>query len=452
MVILSGLAWFTEALSIGSLGASLPALKATMGLTPSDVGLLVAGQTLGVAFGLIPAGRLADKFGRKKVLVGGIIFYSAFTFLCGFATSFQSLLLIRFLAGIGMGSIFPLPYAIVCEFVRKMHRTMFNGFMDACLSVGYLLAPLLGFLVFPSFSQDVSWRIFFMLASAPILYAGIVYKFLPESPRWLERNGRLKEADAILTMMERGAEKTLGHALPPPVEPPVYAAAPTSSQPVSGVFGSRLIGRTIARTISATGVFFMFYVVMSYMPTIFVAGGNKFATSLLFTAMIIAVSVPGKLFNGWFGEKFGRRAAYVVFMGIAAGGALLFAAAGSIFGAVGFACIMSFFGLGAFPSLKMSMVEQYPTAFRTTGAATIEALARLFGGVVGSYAMPLLLHTYGVGVSFVTIAVVALIGVVTELTFTIETKGKTLEELEGDMQRGAAAFAKPARSASRQAV
>lgn len=190
IVILAGLAWFTEALSIGSLGVSLPALRATLHLTPGNVGALVAVQTFGVVIGLIPAGRFADRLGRKRVLVGGIIWYSLFTFLCGFAPGYRALLTIRFCAGLGMGAIFPLPYSIVSEFVRKTHRTMFNGFMDACLSVGYFVAPLLGFIIFPLFSPDVSWRIFFMIAATPILYAWFVHRFLPESPRWLERQGR----------------------------------------------------------------------------------------------------------------------------------------------------------------------------------------------------------------------------------------------------------------------
>jgi putative MFS transporter len=445
IVILAGLAWFTEALSIGSLGVSLPALKETMNLTPGNVGMLVAMQTLGVVFGLIPAGRLADKFGRKRVLIGGIIVFSVFTFLCAFATSYHSLLAIRFCSGIGMGSIFPLPYAIVCEFVRKNHRTMFNGFMDACLSIGYFIAPLLGFLVFPHFSPEISWRVFFMISATPIFYIWFIYKYLPESPRWLERNGRAAEADAILTALEVGAERQHGRALPPLADVPVVIVRPASPQTIASVFGPRLIGRTIARCISATGVFFMFYVVMGYMPTIFVASGFKFATSLLFTAIIIGVSIPGKLANGWFSEKFGRRAAYVVFMGIAGIGALMFAVAGSIFGSVGFACIMSFFGTGVFPSLKMSIAEQYPIGLRATGSATIESVARFFGGVVGSYLLPIMLHSYGVGVSFITIAIVAFVGVATELTATVETKGKTLEELEGEVQQAGSQLAEPVR-------
>jgi putative MFS transporter len=437
IVILAGLAWFTEALSIGSLGVSLPALRATLHLTPGNIGALVAAQTFGVVIGLIPAGRFADRFGRKRVLVFGIIWYSLFTFLCGFAPGFTALLAIRFCAGLGMGAIFPLPYSIVCEFVRKTHRTMFNGFMDACLSVGYFVAPLLGFLVFPRFSPSMSWRVFFMIAAAPILYAWFVHRFLPESPRWLERNGRVAEAEAILTTMEAEAERRLGHALPP-VETQVETQAQIHRGSLAGVFSPRLIGRTVARCVSATGVFFMFYVVMSYMPTIFVAHGYKFATSLIFTAIITGAAIPGKLANGWFSERFGRRAAYVLFMGAAGIGALLFGLAGSIFGTLIFACIMSFFGTGAFPALKMSFAEQYPIELRATGAATVEAISRFLGGVVGAFALPVLLHDYGVTASFVTIAIIAFIGVAVELTATVETQGKTLEELEGEVNQEAA--------------
>lgn len=432
IVILAGLAWFTEALSIGSLGVSLPALRATLHLTAGNVGSLVAAQTFGVVIGLIPAGRFADRFGRKRILIGGIVWYSLFTFLCGLAPGYAALLAIRFLAGLGMGAIFPLPYSIVCEFVRKTHRTMFNGFMDACLSIGYFVAPLLGFIVFPRFSAAMSWRIFFMIAAAPILYAWFVYRFLPESPRWLERNGQKIEAEMILNQMEAEALRRSGHALPPPAQPTNVDKVELGSG-FQQILSRQLIGRTVSRCISATGVFFMFYVVMTYMPTIFTAGGYTFAKSLVFTAIITGAAIPGKLANGWVSERFGRRMAYVVFMGVAGIGALLFGLAGSIFGTIVFACIMSFFGTGAFPALKMSFAEQYPIELRATGAAAVEAISRFFGGVVGAFALPLLLHRYGLTTSFVTIAVVAFIGVIVELTSTVETQGKTLEELEGEI-------------------
>ncbi|HEX7389116.1 MAG TPA: MFS transporter [Acidiphilium sp.] len=323
-----------------------------------------------------------------------------------------------------------MPYAIVCEFVRKTHRTMFNGFMDACLSVGYFIAPLLGFLVFPNFAPEISWRIFFMIAATPIIWAAVVYWLMPESPRWLARHGRFEQAEATLSRLERLSRAAIGHDLAEPA--PIVTTHEVT--PVSGsfrqLFGPDLIGRTVARCISAIGVFFMFYVVMSYMPTIFVAHGLKFATSLVFTAIITGAAIPGKLVNGWVAERLGRRFAYVIFMGFAGLGAVLFAVAGSVVGSVAFACVMSFFGTGAFPALKMSFAEQYPIELRATGAATVETVSRFFGGVVGAYLLPILLHRAGQEVSFIIIAVVALIGIIVELTSTIETQGKTLEELE----------------------
>jgi len=430
IVIVAGLAWFTEALSIGSLGVSLPALRATLHLTPGDVGALVAFQTFGVVIGLIPAGRLADRFGRKRILVAGIVWYSVFTFLCGLAPGYGTLLWARFLAGLGMGAIFPLPYAIVGEFVRKTHRTLFNGFMDACLSVGYFLAPLLGFVVFPLFSAATSWRIFFMIAASPIIYAGLVYWLLPESPRWLARRGRIATAQSVMDRMEAEAIRLTRQPLPPPADRTSVAAPVARTANFVHLFGPRLIGRTAARCISATGVFFMFYVVMSYMPTIFVAHGLKFATSLLFTAIITGAAIPGKFLNGWVAERLGRRAAYLIFMGLAGLGALLFAVAGTVVGALAFACVMSFFGTGAFPALKMSLAEQYPLELRATGAATVEAVSRFLGGVVGAYAISILLHTEGLTISFLIIAIVAFIGVAVEWAAAVETRGRTLEELE----------------------
>jgi putative MFS transporter len=433
VVIIAGLAWFTEALSIGSLGVSIPALKDTFHIDSSQIGLLVASQTFGVVLGLIPAGRLADSIGRKKVLIYGIVWYSVFTFACGLVPNFSALLIARFLAGLGMGAVFPLPYTIVCELVPKNRRAVSNGVMDAFLSVGYFIAPLLGFLIFPAFSPEYSWRVFFIIAASPILYVALIHFKLPESPRWLARKGRKDEAERIMQGLEEATRRSIGRELEPPAtsaKKPDYSPALTDASHLSQIFGPRLIKRTVVRTISAAATWFMFYTVMTYLPLIFTGQGYKLSSSLLFTAIITGAAIPGKLLNGYVGEIFGRRAAYAIFMGLAGVGALMFGIGGSLVGIIAYACVMSFFGTGVFPALKMSLAEQYPLQLRATGAATIEALGRLLGGVVGGYAVPVLLHRYGVEFSFVTIAVAAFIGVALELTMTIETRNKTVEELE----------------------
>jgi putative MFS transporter len=442
VVLLSGLAWFIESLSIGSLGVALDPLKQVMQLSSSQIGILTAASTFGIVLGLIPAGFLADHFGRKRMLVWGIIEYSLFTLLCAFSPNYITLLIFRFLSGFGMGAVFPLPYAIVSEFVPSTRRALFNGFLDACLSVGYFIAPLLGLVILPHFELSLSWRIFFAVSALPILYAYVIHRALPESPRWLERKGRWREARELMRGIEEYVERLTGRPLPAPawsveadevraITGPSRSAAPSqSSASIWTPWRPPFLRRTVARSASAVGTFFMFYIVMTYMPTLFVSQGLSFAHSLLFTAIITGTAIPGKLLNGYLAERVGRKVVYVLFMGVAGFASLFFGLATTPVGMVAYACVMSLFGTGAFPALKMSYAEQYPTPLRTTGAATVETIGRFFGGVVGSYAMPVILQTYGMAVGFYIVAAVSLCALVVELVLAPETKDLTLEQVE----------------------
>jgi len=430
VVLLAGLAWFIESLDIGALGVALTPIKQVFQLSSSNVGFLTAASTFGIVVGLIPAGLLSDRFGRKRMLVWGIVEYSIMTLVCAFSVNFPMLLIFRFLSGLGMGAVFPLPYAIVSEFVKSRQRTTFNGMMDAFLSIGYFIAPLLGLLILPKFAPAMGWRVFFAVAAVPLLYAFIIHRYMPESPRWLERHGFQGEAEAVLAKMEDSVQSITGRALPVPE--PQESVAPVQGKKASiGVPWSRpLIKRTVSRSFAAIGTFFMFYIVMTYMPSIFTSSGFSFAHSLLFTAIITGAAIPGKLLNGYFAERFGRKSMYVVFMGIAGIATLFFGLAKSPASMVTYACLMSFFGTGAFPALKMSYAEQYPTYARATGAATVETMGRFFGGVVGSYVMPVILGTSGLATGTYVIAAAVLVALIFELTLSPESKGSTLEELE----------------------
>ncbi len=442
VILLAGFAWFIESLSIGSLGVALNPIKQVMHLTPSEVGLLTAASTFGIVIGLIPAGFLSDHYGRKKMLFWGIIEYSLFTLLCAFSPNYTVLLVFRFLSGLGMGAVFPLPYAIVSEFVNSRKRTLFNGIMDACLSVGYFIAPLLGIVILPHLPMTLSWRIFFAVASLPFFYAFIIKKALPESPRWLAKQGRYEEANDIMLNIEHHVENLIGRKLPEPDlkrEPTKKRKQVKTS--LSGLtkvtigtpWKPPFLQRTVSRAIAATGTFFMFYIVMTYMPTLFTSQGLSFAHSLLFTAIITGAAIPGKLLNGYLAEHFGRKWVYVGFMGIAGVAALLFGFATTPVGMVIYACVMSFFGTGAFPALKMSYAEQYPTNIRTTGSASVETIGRFLGGVVGSYMLPVILSAKGMSSGFYVVAIVTALTLVVELLFSPETKDATLEQLESNV-------------------
>jgi putative MFS transporter len=438
LVFLAAMAWFVESIDIGAMGVVLPALKKLLGLTPSQVGLLAVASTVGIVVGLIPAGRIADRYGRKAVLVWGVIIYSAFTILAAFSNGLSMLVVLRFLSGLGMGAVFPLPYSIITEFVPKDRRTFFNGFLDAALSLGYFGAPLLGFAVFGALPPDTAWRVFFVAAGLPLIYAIFVAKYLPESPRWLARAGRVDEAEAVLKRMEDIVASQSGKALRPVDAAAVAEGSAKRIDPRSVAWYApwtpMFLGRTVTSMICAIGTFFMFYIVMIFFPTIFHEHGLQIKSALLFTAIITGAAIPGKLLNGWLGERYGRKAMYIVFMGLAGLGCVFFLGAlGSTTLMVVYACAMSFFGTGAFPVLKIWYAEQYPTPVRGTGAATVEMVARLLGGVIGAYTFPVIVAQQGLGAAFYIVATVTFIGVAVMAVFGRETRGKTLERIEEEV-------------------
>lgn len=168
LVIFAAGALVIEALDIGSLSIILPGVKALWHLSPSQVGTVAASSALGIAIGMIPAGRLADRLGPKRLLVGGLLWFYAGTLLAAASPNYAALVLLRGLSGLGMAPVFIMPYPIVLEFVSATTRTAFAALLETALGIGYLLPPLLGILVLPHFSRDVSWRIFLVIAGLPV--------------------------------------------------------------------------------------------------------------------------------------------------------------------------------------------------------------------------------------------------------------------------------------------
>ena len=179
LVLFAAGALVVEALDIGALSVILPGIKALWHLTPRQVGLLAAASAFGVAIGMIPAGRLADRFGRKKLLVGGVLWFCSGTLLSAASPNYDVLVALRCLSGLGMAPAFIMPYSIVSEFVAARSRSAFAGLLETALGIGYLLPPLLGLAVMPHFAPPVAWRIFLVLAGLPVVYVSAIIRYLP---------------------------------------------------------------------------------------------------------------------------------------------------------------------------------------------------------------------------------------------------------------------------------
>src|SRR5262249_22032437 len=136
IVLLAAGALVIEALNIGSLSITLPIIKKTMALTPRDTGMLAAASALGIVIRLIPTRYLADRFGRKRLLIFGVMWFAGGTVISAFSPNFAVLVMLRGLTGLGMAPAFIMPYTLTSEIVSATTRTAFAALLETALGVG----------------------------------------------------------------------------------------------------------------------------------------------------------------------------------------------------------------------------------------------------------------------------------------------------------------------------
>jgi putative MFS transporter len=425
------LGWLVESYDIGLTGSVLPSLTAVYHLSTGMKSLTSISSSAGVVLGIVPAGWLADRVGRKRIMIAGTVAYSILTFLTGFAPGIAAIITLRVLAGIAMGAVFPLPYAYGSELCPPRIRGRFTGIADTFLSVGYFLSPLLALALIPSDTNTTGWRVMFFLGGIPIIFAFLAWKFVPESPRWSEAKGRLADAERVLRDIESRVAAEIGRPLPPPpaAEP---VEVPVASGSARDIFSRAYLRRSVMLWITFGGLFFVFYSIQTFMPTVVHKMGFTLTSAFAFTAVIVLVSIPGKLAEAWLVERWGRRAVIIVFGAVAAVAAIVFGFSHGAALVLVVGCVMSFFGIGVDPAVKVYTAESYPTSIRATGTSLTEGIGRLFSGVIGPSLIPLLLDAVGIGGVYVLIGAVALIAVVTVAVFGEETKGRALEAIAAD--------------------
>jgi putative MFS transporter len=427
------LGWLVESYDIGLTGSVLPSLTHQYHLSTGLESVVSISSSAGVVLGIVPAGWLADRYGRKRIMVWGTVAYAVLSFLTGLAPGVAVIIALRVLSGIAMGAVFPLPYAYGAELCPPGVRGRFTGIADSFLSIGYFLSPLLALLLIPSVSDTTGWRVMFLIGALPIVFAVLAWRFVPESPRWYEARGRWPEAEEVLTGIETRVRAELGRPLPPPpAETPAEprtGPGPGTAHPARALVGRAGLRRSLVLWTTFGGIFFVFYSIQTFMPTVVSSMGFTLTSAFVFTAVIVAVSIPGKLLEAWVVERWGRRPVIVTFGLIAALAALLF---GFVRGAVPVLLVgglMSFFGIGADPAVKVWTAESYPTSIRATGTSITEGVGRLLSGVVGPSLIPLLLAAGGVVAVYSLVGAVALVAVVVVFCFGPETRGRSLEAI-----------------------
>lgn len=372
-----GLVWTADAMQVLAVGFTAASIAATFGLTVPQA--LQTGTLffLGMLVGAIGFGRLADRIGRRNVLIVTVLADAIFGTLSIFAPDFTILLLLRFLTGAAVGGTLPVDYAMMAEFLPARNRGRWLVMLEGFWATGTLIVALAAW-VLSLLEVEDAWRYIFAVTALPALI-GFGLRFLvPESPLYLMRTGRSDEAKSIIDqILVTNGKQML------PASQQLAQPAPV---PEVKIFSGPLRRRSILILAVWFLVSISYYGVFVWMPPKLAGEGFGFVRGYGFLVLIALAQLPGYALAAYGVEKWGRRPTLVGFCLLSAAGCFLFVvASGSIL--IGASLlIMSFALLGTWGALYAFTPELYPTASRATGMGAAGAMAR-FGGLIAPSAM-----------------------------------------------------------------
>ncbi len=433
------LVWLLESFDIGLVSVLILVLGPHWDLSAGEIGLLGASGTVGLLLGMLPAGRLADLYGRKRVLLVGTAVFAIFTLLCAFAPNLGVLLALRTIAGLGEGAIFPVPYLMISELVNKEARGRIMGYAQWVLNAGYTLPALVGLWAVSAFETDWSWRVPCLIGGLPLLLVPVLAKWVPESPRFqlrrAERLGTADDRDDVRELVMQ-IEKEAGIAHDDEiVDPDILAVLEQTSDGESmrmrRLLKAPYLRRSLIAYAALTSSFIVWYTMLTYAPKIFGLLGATKTNSLLYTGVMMFISAFGVFYEGKFADIRGRKPVFALYMVLAAAGLILL----TLQPVVGMAVVVigvfatAWFGLGSFAIPKMYMAEQYPTRLRGLGTSVGEMISRgLTGGVLVAF-LPSLFDGFGVTAVLTGAALAMVLLAAPMFFFGQETCGRNMEDL-----------------------
>ncbi|WP_108398126.1 MFS transporter [Devosia submarina] len=410
-----GLVWAADAMQVLAVGFTGASIAQSFGLTIPQA--LQTGTLffLGMLIGATLFGRLADRFGRRRVLIITVAMDAIFGLLSAFAPDFAVLLVLRFLTGLAVGGTLPVDYALMAEFLPARARGRWLVMLEGFWAVGTVAIALAAWAVSLYVPAD-GWRYIFVFTAFPALIGIWLRLWVPESPLHLLRLGQAAEAKAVLNQVLRTNNK------------PELAANETLSLPVAIGRASLLSPDLRQRTLLILLCWFLvsisYYGIFTWMPARLAEEGFGYVRGYGFLVLVALAQLPGYALAAWGVEQLGRRPTLVAFLLLSAAGCGLFLLATSTLAVGGSILLMSFALLGTWGALYAFTPELFPTAIRATGMGAAGSMARL-GGLLAPSALALVI-AQGFSVAIGLFAVLLLFGAVAAYLINHETREASL--------------------------
>ena len=385
--------------------------------------------TAGQLFGALVGGPIGDKIGRKK----SILLYEVIHIIAmiggAAAPNVTVLYVFRLIQGFGLGALLVVLFAAFTEYVPGKNRGVWSSRNSF---IGNFAHPICNgialVIVSTGVSMNMNWRIQYIIPSVLSIIASIIiYNKYPESPRWLESQGRVEEADAIMTSIEKEIEASTGKPLPP-VES--VEAKADKNLPYSALFKGKLLKRTICGSLVLIGMNTIQYTLMNWMPSLLSSLGYDTSQSQFMTMFGLFGAPFGIFLASLYMDKVPRKATGVILL-------IAMAVMGIITSkqTTMTALIASTFVLNTFIYMYVCYAsavyvpEMWPTSAKLSGSGFCNAMGR-----VSNIFFPFLVTSVAAGSMgsngvFALISAVAVIIAVSIVVFGVETRGESVEDI-----------------------
>jgi SP family sugar:H+ symporter-like MFS transporter len=435
----------------GVINGTVDGLQSAFDSDSVGTGFNVASMLLGCAAGAFAAGRLADLFGRKNILLVSAVLFTISAWGSGISDSSGEFIIYRVLGGLAVGSASVLAPAYISEVAPAKYRGMLSSIQQIAIISGLFFAFLSNYFIAKTAgsTQDIlalgheAWRWMFWIELIPAVTFFFALLFIPESPRYLVASGKKEQALKVL-------EKLMGDGAQTKYDEILGTLSADHHKPrfrdILGKFGFRPIvwvGIALAAFQQFVGINVVFY----YGSVLWQSAGFNESDSLLINVISGAVSIGACIAALAVIDRMGRKpmlligsVGMVITLGILAG---VFSQAGvdeagklTLTGSAGPIALVAanlyviFFNFSWGPVVWVLLGEMFPNQFRGSALA-VSGIAMWISNFAITITFPMMLSGIGLGGAYSVYAVCALISLFLVLKCVNETKGLELEEMQG---------------------
>lgn len=343
LLMVLGTAWLFDAADVALLSFIMPLIKKEWALTPGLLGSVGAITTVGMMVGAIWFGYLADRHGKKNIIMLTLLIFTISNLGLAFTQDIYQFMIIRFITGLGLGGELPVAATIIADSFSGDRRSKMLILVDSFWAVGWIFASLLAFLFMPLYG----WRPTVIITSLMAIYTLVLRRHLPEETNVKNTKTNIKAS-------------------------------------ISQIWSPEHRRATICLSLLWFIIMFVYYGLFLWLPSVLMTKGFNMFHSFGYTLLTSFAQLPGYFLAAYLMDKISRKKVLAIYLVGTLIGAFIFGTASSnamvIFGSI----LLSFFTLGAWGIMIALTPTQYPISHRGTGIGFTQAIGRI-GATIGPY-------------------------------------------------------------------